>query len=115
MRKRYSLAIALLLTMFCNVSSGQTFMWTGKQTLERVYKSINGSITVRTDPPGAHINPHGCSSKSNYQLYVGESNEYQDRYKMLLTALASGNKISFSLSGCAGAYPAIHSVIVYKD
>jgi len=86
--------------------------WTGKQTVHRVYTSSD-AVYVQTYPSTAHINPSGCVTKSDYRLDT-ESVMFEKQYQMLLTGLAAGKKISFSVLDCIGNHPKIHSLIIYN-
>ncbi len=86
--------------------------WTGRQDLHRIYTAAS-TVYIQTQPSSAHINPENCSSSSNYAMDPAAL-LFEERYQMLLTALASGKQVSLEINGCHGSYPKLTKVIVYK-
>ena len=108
--KKNSLLIKSVMLSFLLLLSnvGYSAAWTDYLPVEVVYPYNNGTILVSHNPRISHINPDGCNSSSWYALEadnIGNGNIY----KLLLTAIASGKRVRFYLSGCrsGNAYPVI--------
>ncbi len=103
---------AILVGTFLGNAEVLAGTWTGRVSLHRVYVAAS-TVYAQTDPSSAHINPDGCKSSSNYAIDP-LATLFKERYRLLLTGLASGKSVSLELAGCLGNYPKVTKVIIYR-
>jgi len=109
--------IPIILSIFLLSTSMvvQADTWTGRQNVYDVYlpATLEGTF-VRLTPFSVMINPDGCPNAAWYVL-PKEHPLYKESHQMILTAAASGRKISFRLEGCSKSStsrPLIEAVLI---
>lgn len=104
-KKHLALIIVLLIFYVPAKSTAHAAGWTPFTQVNEVYTYSSGYIFV-TLPSSAHINPDACPVATPYRIEASAVNN-DKMYQMLLTAKASGKKVSAYLGGCGGSYPKI--------
>ncbi|MEM8501360.1 MAG: hypothetical protein AAF542_25350 [Pseudomonadota bacterium] len=81
------------------------------EKVKRVHVSPSGGYYFQTI--SAMQNPDGCVSSGWYYITPTESYA-DDAYALVLAALATGDKIQFSISGCSSNYPKLSWINTYE-
>ena len=92
-----------------NVQAGE---WSGKTDVIELYPYASGSVFIKFSKM---INPEDCSRVSWIRLDALENSMGKEIYSTLLTALTTGAKVNYYLSGCFGQYPKVHHIRMTND
>lgn len=101
MKKKLFLILVSLSVLCTIVFAGSSV---SGHVVETVHIHVSTGIHFRTNQPVN--NPDGCASASWYKVATGGPYE-KEVLSLLLTAKASGDKVSFYIDGCAGSYPKV--------
>ena len=107
-KKRLPLFL-LLATLF--YSANASAAWTGKATVMRYMPAFGTAVYLKMN--ATHINPAGCASTYYYAMVSNVQAEFDEYKKMILTAAASGKRLSVEVdnTACAGSYPRINRLV----
>ncbi len=104
---RRSLTISLLYSVILIApSNALAGAWTQFLPVKEVYTYSSGYVFLTLDPYTGHVNPDECVRATPLRVEPGQANA-KALYKMLLTAKASGKKVSAYVGGCSQSYPKV--------
>lgn len=80
------------------------------KTIKKAHVNTGSGIYFQTNE--SMPNPDNCASAVWYQL--DNSTYEKEAFSIILTAQATGNKVSLSLNGCVSGYPKVIWINTYK-
>lgn len=107
-KKNYFWFAVVLFSLALPSSYAAAATWTQYYMVTDVYPTSVGAIYFKQE---VQENPDNCSSQSWYRMKEDHATK-AEIYALVLTSMALGNKLRFSLDGCDGAEPAVNAVIM---
>ena len=109
MLQKYKVGLALITFFLVSGVVQAATQWTSSNKVSRYYPKADTFIQTE----GTMINPAGCGS-GNYYGLDSTHPQYEEYQRVLLTALASGKKVTIAVHSdtgdCVGAYPMIDRI-----
>lgn len=107
-KKNYFWLAVVLFSLALPSSYAAAATWTQYYMVTDVYPTANGDVYFKQE---TQENPDNCNSINWYRM----KSDYATRaetYALVLTSMALGHKVRFSLNGCEGDQPGFNAVIM---